>query len=82
MQIDAQYWIDQKDLLVSLRLRRNGSLTNFAKGTGAQTGRMQLFVCEPPALTRYIKIETKGQPLQICEVNGYDTGKLKKFKKA
>ena len=67
--------ISAENPLVTVGLRDDGTLPNFAKKLEIDGNSENIFICEPPLLARYVMIESKeGEYLQLCEVDVYATG--------
>jgi hypothetical protein len=61
--------------LVTVGLRDDGTLPNFAKDLEIDDTPENLVICEPPSFARYVMIESKdGGYLQLCEVDVYAAG--------
>ncbi|CAB4007610.1 Hypothetical predicted protein, partial [Paramuricea clavata] len=63
--------------LITVGLRDDGTLPNFAKDLEIDGTSENILICEPPLLARYVMIESKeGEYLQLCEVDVYAAGSL------
>ncbi len=59
--------------LVSVGLRKDGSLPKCVKEIYITNMQVSV-ICEPPLPSRYVKIETKDERLELCEVQVYGAG--------
>ena len=60
--------------MVTVGLEEDGMSPKFAKMFDFTHTKQSVFICEPPLPARYVKIEKKGEVLQLCEVDVYATG--------
>ena len=60
--------------LVTVGLEEDGMSPNFEKNFDSPPTKESVFICEPPLPARYVKIEKKGEVLQLCEVDVHATG--------
>ncbi len=66
--------VSNKNSLVTVGLEEDGTSTNFKTKLESMDTEESMFICEPPLPARYVKIEKKGEVLQLCEVDVYATG--------
>jgi hypothetical protein len=62
-------------VLVTVGLRDDDTLPNFAKDLDIDDTPENIVICDPPLFARYVMIESKdGGYLQLCEVDVYAAG--------
>ena len=75
MQVAWKEWLTKADnIKVSVGLRDGDSLSNIATEIYIDTDSKSIFVCDPPTIAQYVRIETEEERLELCEVDVHATG--------
>lgn len=68
------WWTRTENIEVSVGLQGEASLPNFATKIEIDADSKTTFVCDPPTLAQYVRIETEEKRLELCEVDVHATG--------
>ena len=75
--IEWRLWANKEaNVLVTLGLQDDSILPDFEKKLKILSTWKSVVICDPPTLARYVKVERKGEDLQLREVNIYAAGNL------
>ena len=75
MQITWQWWWTRTEhIKVNVGMQGEDSSPNIARKIETETVSKTIFVYDPPTLAQYVRIDTKEESLNLCEVDVYATG--------
>ena len=72
--IERRMQSDVGNVLVTFGLQDDSSSPDFEKNLKILSTSKSVVFCDPPTLARYVKLEKKGEDLQLSEVDVYATG--------